>query len=123
MFAASRRPLNRVIVLLCVAAILLPAASRSHVLWDDDPTCGSTLGLPDGGARQIGAGAHSSSPAHCAVCHWLRAIAGAEHIDTVSTLLGLVPQALAVSRLAWWHDEAFALDRPSRAPPVSPFLG
>jgi mono/diheme cytochrome c family protein len=123
MFAALRRPFSRLVVLLCVAAILLPAASRSHVLWDDDPACGSTLSLPDGGARQIGAGTHSSSPTHCAVCHWLRAIAGAEPVNTASTLLGLAPQAVAISRLAWWYDAAFALDRPSRAPPVSTFLG
>lgn len=120
MSAALRRPFNRLIVVICISGILLPAASRSHVLWDDDPACGSTVSLPDHGTRQIAASQSSSAPVHCVVCHWLRAIAGAEPVETASTLVGLTPQVVALSRLAWCYDEVLPLDRPSRAPPASP---
>ena len=125
MFAAMRRLFGRLAVVFCVCSVLLPAAAESGARWNDDPECasdGSSPNLPSRLAAGTTRAANAPGSTHCAICHWLRAIAGAVPTELASTLLGLAPREIVLTRLTWWHDQMLPLARPSRAPPAFSLL-
>ena len=122
MFAALRRLYGRFAVALCAVSILLPATVEGHALWGgDDPGCVQTTvaAAADQTPAHITGAPASDSSSHCALCHWLRAIAGAMPSETASTPSRLEIRENTIARLAWWHDEMLPLERPARAPPQS----
>lgn len=122
MFAAVRRLSGRLVVALCALSILLPATMEGHALWsNDDPGCArptvaaSAVQTPTNVAATPG----FDTSSHCAICHWLRAIAGAMPSEAAPTPSRLEVREITIARLAWWHDEMLPLERPARAPPTS----
>jgi hypothetical protein len=120
MFAAVRRLFGRFAVALCAISILLPATVEGHALWNsDDPACARTRVAAVQTPAQVTSASDSNPSSHCALCHWLRAIAGAMPSETATTLSPLEIRETTIARLVWWHDEMLPLERPARAPPSS----
>jgi hypothetical protein len=119
MFAAVRRLYGRFAVALCALSVLLPATVEGHALWSsDDPGCARTTVAAVQAPAHVSAAPASDSSSHCALCHWLRAIAGTMPSETVSMPSRLEIREITIARLAWWHDEMLPLERPARAPPA-----
>jgi hypothetical protein len=120
MFAAVRRLFGRFAVALCALSILLPATVEGHALWSgDDPACVRTTVAAVQTPAHVTAAPDSDTSSHCALCHWLRAIAGAMPSKAPPTPSRLEIRELTIARLVWWHDEMLPLERPARAPPLS----
>ena len=120
MFAALRRLYGRFAVALCALSVLLPATVEGHAFWSsDDPACAQTIAAPVQTATHVTAAPASDSSGHCALCHWLRAIAGTMPSEAAPLPSRLEVRELTIARLAWWHDEMLPLERAARAPPSS----
>lgn len=120
MFAAVRRLYGRFAVVLCAVSIVLPAIVEGHALSNsDDPGCARTTVAAAKTPTQVAPAPVSDSSSHCALCHWLRAIAGAMPSEGAPTPSRLDIREIPIARLAWWHDEMLPLERPARAPPPS----
>jgi hypothetical protein len=120
MFAAVRRLYGRFAVALCAFSILLPATIEGHALWSsDDPGCARTRVAAVQTPAHVTAAPATDTSRHCALCHWLRAIAGAMPSEAARTPSRLEIRELTIARFAWWHDEMLPLERPARAPPAS----
>jgi hypothetical protein len=114
---------RRLVALVAVSAfagtLALPLVSAAHQRWDDDPDCASldlgprhvaaTFARPAAGATQTG---------HCALCHWLRAFAGATLTPVQTPVIGSGANGAPSASHAWWHGRDLTLEGPSRAPPA-----
>jgi hypothetical protein len=120
MFAAVRRLFGRFAVALCAISILLPATVEGHALWNsDDPGCAPTRVASGQTPTHVTSAPAFDASGHCALCHWLRAIAGAMPTETAITPSPLEIREISITRFAWWHDELLPLEPPARAPPSS----
>ena len=103
------------LVLSFVGSFALPAISARHVTPDADDgfraagPCQELVRAPDG----------QPADAHCAICHWLRAISGASAQAAASTAAGLGAASVHAVRPESRQGRSEVPALPSRAPPAS----
>lgn len=100
------------------ASLALPFGAARHLTFDDDAACGFETLAVGHSRTQFETPQPSPQVGHCALCHWLRAVAGARPGPAVliDARLDVVPYRLAIVRQG--HGSAVTTDRSSRAPPV-----
>jgi hypothetical protein len=103
-----------------LGGLALPLASARHETFEDDAACATSLRVSgaDGLAR-VGVTSAIARPAHCAVCHWLRAVSGATTTGAAPTSVWLEPGALASAPSGTSPLFDLQSNRPARAPPAS----
>jgi hypothetical protein len=100
------------------ASLVLPYVAPGHASLNDDPRC--TLVSFDGSSTLlIGDPPPGKADGHCAVCHWLRAIAGAQPVS--AGMCAQMPEqvAAAAGPLASRLPSNVSGQPLSRAPPVA----
>ena len=102
-----------------VGALGLPLVTASHLAPDDDAACGLVVLVPGSTTAEVGEAQDTLPPGHCALCHWLRAVGGAQPAVAKTVVAWLEPVGSEAPLVAPDpHFDAVA-DSPSRAPPVS----
>lgn len=103
------------LVLSLVGSYALPAVSARHVTPDADD------GFRAAGPCQelIRAADEQAADAHCAICHWLRAISGASAQAAASTPAGRGAASVHAVRPESRQGRSEVPAIPSRAPPAS----
>jgi hypothetical protein len=102
MRASLRLVCARLTLAVFLAGLGLPLVSTSHLRWDDDVDCGSGVLAPHQAVRRVsGEAAPAPAAQHCALCHWLRAVASAAPVPVIEPLPGFIaarqaPNAKAV---------------------------
>jgi hypothetical protein len=120
MTSGLRRACAHLTLTVFIVGLALPLASRSHLRWDDDLDCGSGI-LAVGHERaqiDVPQAAPSTAQEHCALCHWLRAVATAAPVPVAAAIPGFVagtPELAAADASAPGTPVAI---RSSRAPPA-----
>jgi hypothetical protein len=99
--------------------------SAGHLEGQDDALCiaserpSTALGVSGSGPATIKAKTESTIPGHCAVCHWVRAVAGAASFGPMPTLPMITAQRLDTTIVASRPVESIFSQSSPRAPPVS----
>ena len=119
MSALLRRAIASFAIAVFAGTLGLPLGSQTHLSWNDDPDCAFLTAEAGHRPTAVKAVNDAARPGHCALCHWLRAFAGASLSPVQSSTPALDVRGLDASHLAWWHGRLASLDRPSRAPPAS----
>jgi len=119
MSAALRRLVASFAVLVFAGTLALPLGAQTHLSWNDDPDCAFWTASAGHRPTAVKAQNEPQQTGHCALCHWLRAFAGASLTPAQSSAALLDPHGLGTAHLAWWHGRLASLDTPSRAPPDS----
>ena len=120
--ALLRRFVASLALVAFVGTLALPLASQTHLAWNDDPDCGPAAFGPHHTTTALRAAGDPLPTGHCALCHWLRAFAGASLTPVQSSTPALDARNVRAARLTWWHGRLAAIDRPSRAPPSATSL-
>src|SRR6187402_407719 len=120
--ALLRRFVASLALVTFVGTLALPLASQTHLAWNDDPDCGPTEFGPHHTTTTLRDGAEPIATGHCALCHWLRAFAGASLTPVQSPIPAFDARDVRAARLPWWHGRLAATHRPSRAPPAATSL-
>jgi hypothetical protein len=112
-----RRIFAPVTLVVFLASLILPLVPGAHGVWDDDMDGGVGLS-PDAYAVAVVQPLPPPTPAeHCALCHWLSALAGAAPAQTVSPVPGLEGRQQLYSFSAERPVQPELLGGSSRAPP------
>jgi hypothetical protein len=112
-----RAGLLRVAVLAALCGLLVPLAMSGHPPWETDEDCGPVV-FGAHRTTEIETDLPTSSPEHCAYCHWLRAISGVAP-SGVGPVVPPTPTTLAFRPANDRVDGATPLGlHPSRAPPA-----
>jgi hypothetical protein len=91
--------------------------SAGHLEGQDDALC--IVSERPGGPATIKSKYASTAPGHCAVCHWVRAVAGAESFGPMPAVPSITAQRLDTAFVASRpRESAFSQSSP-RAPPLS----
>jgi hypothetical protein len=106
-------------IALCafLGGLALPIVTARHEAFEDDAACVTSLRSGGAATARVGATSTTARPAHCAICHWLRAVSGATTTGTQLTSVWLEPGALASALTGASPHFDLASDRPARAPP------
>jgi len=91
--------------------------SAGHLEGQDDALC--IASEPGSGPATIKSKTESTAPGHCAVCHWVRAVAGAASFGPMPTLPLVTVQGLDTTIVASRPVESVFSQSSPRAPPVS----
>jgi hypothetical protein len=95
--------------------------SAGHLEGKDDPLCV----VPErsgSGPAAIKPKAETTAPAHCAVCHWVRAVAGAASFAPMPALLAATSERLNATISASRPRETVRSQSSPRAPPLASLL-
>jgi hypothetical protein len=101
-----------------VGSLSLPLLSFGHLALDDDTACGSVVMAFGQPGTRVGLPQSSPRAQHCPLCHWLRAVGGAQAAGAVTAVAWLEPGAPAPAVSLVWHPALVVTERPSRAPPA-----
>ena len=110
-----------VALLAFVASLSLPLVASKHLAFDDDTACEPDVFAAHRADTQP---THYETvrpvtpTAHCALCHWLRAVGGAQPNSAVADVAWFEPAAVVTVVPVQWHASTRITDRPSRAPPA-----
>ncbi|HUL74484.1 MAG TPA: hypothetical protein VLT86_15355 [Vicinamibacterales bacterium] len=100
-----------------VGSLALPFLAARHLTFDDDAACGVDELTIFHSRTQIETAQAAPVPGHCALCHWLRAVGGAQPGNSGLVATWLEPVAFRPVPVRQGHDVVAVADRPSRAPP------
>jgi len=118
MSAFLRRIVATFAIAVFAGTLALPLGTEAHQSWNDDPDCAPSVGAGHRPAA-VQAVNETAQTGHCALCHWLRAFAGASLTPVQSSIAVPDASGAMASNLAGGHGRLASLDRPSRAPPAS----
>ena len=110
-----------VALLAFVASLSLPLVASKHLAFDDDTACEPDVFAAHRADTQP---THYETvrpvtpTTHCALCHWLRAVGGAQPNSAVADVAWFEPAAVVTVVPVQWHASTRITDRPSRAPPA-----
>ncbi|HYN08335.1 MAG TPA: hypothetical protein VES67_13205 [Vicinamibacterales bacterium] len=105
------------VLVVFAASLALPYLTPRHASLSDDAACTTTV-LPGDAEQRIEGDRPARSDGHCAVCHWLRAVAGVRPAP-LGTLAYVPLRFDASGRSSQPVMSAADLGRQlSRAPPV-----
>lgn len=108
---------RRVAVLAVLCGLLAPLAMSGHPTVELDADCGPVV-FGAHRATEIESDLQTSTPEHCAYCHWLRAVSGVAS-SSVGPLVPPTLKTLARRAANDRVDGATPLGlHPSRAPPA-----
>jgi hypothetical protein len=114
-----RRLVASCAILIFAGTLALPLGSEAHLSWNDDADCAPATAGGHHGASALQAETQTTPSGHCALCHGLRAFSGVSLTLSAASTPAFDTRD-AVSRPAsLWDGRIAALDRPSRAPPLS----
>jgi mono/diheme cytochrome c family protein len=91
--------------------------SAGHLGGQDDALC--VVSERGSGPATIKSKAATTSPGHCAVCHWVRAVAGAASFGPMAALPLVTAQRLDTTVVTSRSRESVFSQSSPRAPPVS----
>jgi hypothetical protein len=112
-----RRPIGHLLLAVFFSTFATSLAA-SHLRGSDDPLCVSEFASRHP-VPTIAATTPANDVSHCAVCHWMRAVAGAASYGPTTALPHPAKQGLELARPVSRHrDQVFVQSSP-RAPPVS----
>jgi hypothetical protein len=119
MASLLRRACGWVTLVTFSSVFALPFTAGSHLLIDDDPGCGDEALVSLHPFTQFESVSPPLVPEHCALCHWLRTLSGAQVSAVVSVALPVDLHA-AVSLLKSSRARSHVAGRSSRGPPLFP---
>jgi hypothetical protein len=96
--------------------LAVPVVAGVHLAWNDDSFC-EEADLAPRHATQLTTEHAPIDASHCAVCHWMRAVASATPRPATRTIFALIPRQVETSLLVSTAGRTPALEQPSRAPP------
>ena len=100
--------------------------SAGHLEGQDDALCivpeRSTKGLGGSGPATIKSKIETTAPGHCAVCHWVRAVAGAASFGPMPALPLATAERLDATISTSRPRESVSSHSSPRAPPFSSLL-
>jgi hypothetical protein len=97
-------------------ATFAASLSAGHLEGQDDPLC--IVSERGDGPATIKSKTASATPGHCAVCHWVRAVAGAASYGPAPTLSFVRVQRLDVALATFEPTDAVFSSSAPRAPPI-----
>ena len=118
-----KRAVGHVVLLMFFGSLGLPLLSRAHQLVGLDRDCATPF-LGDQGRSHVSAAdtTQGATPAHCGLCHWLRAVGSARPALPAPSAPLFVLGRPALSGLTATPRDRSILSLPSRAPPRSVVL-
>jgi len=114
-----RRWIGGLLLTVFFGASAVPLAGALHPSWTDDLACGAAELGPRHPTEQIEAKETPVPAAHCAICHWMRAVAGVRPTGSVSLWAGIGPHAWRSTALGQWVGQSSSRECSPRAPPAS----
>jgi hypothetical protein len=117
---ALRRFVGRLTLLAFVSSLLVPVVTASHLAGEDDPACSPESVAAGHRTAQLEDRTPPSTARHCAVCHWLRAMATATTRTPVVLLNGLASRPAAPAEHTHFLGALLPSGFTTRGPPAKP---
>jgi hypothetical protein len=122
--SARLRRLTGSLTLVVFFATFATSLAAAHQRDSDDVLCGGAELGPHHETQAITRAVDpaAASANHCAICHWMRTIAGAASFGPAAMLPHLTDARSVASAPQFTHREPIFSQGPPRAPPLSTLL-
>jgi len=118
MRASLRRLYGLITLTVFLGSLALPLLPATHFDWNDDTACGAVGLAGSRGDRLSTAASASTTPRHCELCHWLRAMGSAAPSGMAATGVPVEADRLRPIMAADAPDLLLSGSRQSRGPPA-----
>jgi len=118
--APRLRRLTGYILLGVFFSTFAASLSAGHLEGQDDALC--VVSERGSGPATIKSKVETTAPGHCAVCHWVRAVAGAASFGPMPALAMVTAERLAATISTSRPRESVSSQSSPRAPPLSSLL-
>ena|SRR6186997_2713969 len=118
MRASLRRLYGLITLTVFLGSLALPLLPATHFDWNDDTACGAVGLAGSRGDRLSTAASASTTPRHCELCHWLRAMGSAAPSDMVAAGVPVEAGRFRPVSVTNAPDLLLSGSRQSRGPPA-----
>ena len=118
--APRLRRLTGYLLLGVFFSTFVTSLSASHLEGQDDALC--IVSERGSGPATFKSKVETTAPGHCAVCHWVRAVAGAASFGPMPALAMVTAERLAATISTSRPRESVSSQSSPRAPPLSSLL-